>query len=37
MKSNWGGIIQKRFVQTISEKVMEIKRDLIPAKVLDET
>ncbi len=34
--SDFGGIIQKRFRQHISEKVVEIKRDLIEAGVLDE-
>lgn len=35
--SDFGGIIQKRFNQNISEKVIEIKKDLIAAGVLDET
>jgi predicted nucleotide-binding protein len=35
--SDFGGIIQKRFRQNISEKVIEIKRDLVAAGVLDET
>jgi len=35
--SDFGGIIQKRFTQNISEKVIEIERDLIAAGVLDET
>lgn len=35
--SDFGGIIQKRFNQNISEKVIEIKRDLVAAGVLDET
>ena len=34
--SDFGGIIQKRFSQNISEKAFEIKRDLIAAGVLDE-
>ena len=34
--SDFGGIIQKRFTRNISEKVIEIKRDLIAAGVLDE-
>ena len=34
--SDFGGIIQKRFVQDISEKVVEIKRDLVKAGVLDK-
>lgn len=34
--SDFGGIIQKRFTRDISEKVIEIKRDLIAAGVLDE-
>ncbi len=35
--SDFGGIIQKRFAQNISEKVIEIKKDLVAAGVLDET
>lgn len=35
--SDFGGIIQKRFAEHISEKVIQIKRDLIEAGVLDET
>lgn len=35
--SDFGGIIQKRFTQNISEKVLEIRRDLIAAGVLPET
>ena len=35
--SDFGGIIQKRFLQNISEKVIEIKRDLVVSGVLDET
>jgi predicted nucleotide-binding protein len=35
--SDYGGIIQKRFTQNISEKIIEIRRDLIAAGVLDET
>lgn len=35
--SDFGGIIQKRFSQNISEKVIEIKRDLVASGVLDET
>ena len=35
--SDFGGIIQKRFSQNISEKAVEIKRDLIASGVLDET
>jgi predicted nucleotide-binding protein len=34
--SDFGGIMQKRFARNISEKVIEIKRDLIAAGVLDE-
>ena len=34
--SDFGGIIQKRFSQNISEKVIEIKKDLVAAGVLDE-
>lgn len=33
--SDFGGIIQKRFKQNISEKVIEIKRDLVAAGVMD--
>lgn len=35
--SDFGGIIQKRFTQNISERIVEIKRDLVVAGVLDET
>ncbi|MBU1183061.1 MAG: nucleotide-binding protein [Acidobacteria bacterium] len=35
--SDFGGIIQKRFARDISEKVIEIKRDLVAAGVIDET
>jgi predicted nucleotide-binding protein len=35
--SDFGGIIQKRFAKNISEKVIEINRDLVAAGVLDET
>jgi predicted nucleotide-binding protein len=35
--SDFGGIIQKRFNRDISEKIIEIKRDLVAAGVLDET
>lgn len=35
--SDFGGIIQKRFTQNISEKLLEIKRDLVAAGVLDAT
>lgn len=35
--SDFGGIIQKRFARNISEKVIEIKRDLVAAGVVDET
>ena len=35
--SDFGGIIQKRFTQNISERIVEIKRDLVAAGVLDET
>ncbi len=34
--SDFGGIIQKRFAQNISEKVIEIKKDLVAAGILDE-
>ena len=33
--SDFGGIIQKRFTQNISEKLLEIKRDLVAAGILD--
>ena len=35
--SDFGGILQKRFTHNISEKVLEIKKDLVVAGVLDET
>lgn len=35
--SDFGGIIQKRFSQNISEKIIEIRRDLVAAGVLDGT
>lgn len=35
--SDFGGIIQKRFAHNISEKLVEIKRDLIAAGILDKT
>jgi len=35
--SDFGGIIQMQFAQNISERVVEIKRDLVAAGVLDET
>lgn len=35
--SDFGGIIQKRFSQNISEKVVEIKRDLVASGILDES
>jgi predicted nucleotide-binding protein len=35
--SDFGGIIQKRFTQNVSERIVEIKRDLVAAGVLDET
>jgi len=35
--SDFGGIIQKRFNKNISEKVVEIKRDLVEAGILDDT
>lgn len=35
--SDFGGIIQKRFNQNISEKLIEIKRDLVVAGVLSES
>ena len=34
--SDFGGIIQKRFGQNISEKVLEIKRDLVAAGVIED-
>jgi len=34
--SDFGGIIQKRFAQNISEKIAEMKKDLITAGVLDD-
>jgi predicted nucleotide-binding protein len=35
--SDFGGIVQKRFTHNISEKLLEIKRDLVAAGVLDAT
>jgi len=35
--SDFGGIIQKRFAQNISEKIVEIRGDLVTAGVLPET
>lgn len=35
--SDFGGIIQKRFTSNISEKSVEIKRDLVAAGVLEES
>ena len=35
--SDFGGIIQKRFTHNISERLLEIKRDLVAAGVLDAT
>jgi len=34
--SDFGGIIQKRFKISISERVIEIKRDLVSAGVIDD-
>jgi len=34
--SDFGGIIQKRFSHNVSEKVIEIKRDLVAAGVMDD-
>lgn len=34
--SDFGGIIQKRFSQNICEKIIEIRKDLVAAGVLDE-
>jgi len=34
--SDFGGIIQKRFTQNISEKIIEIRKDLVAVGVLDE-
>lgn len=36
MFSDFGGIIQKRFTQNITEKVVEIRRDLVAAGILPE-
>jgi predicted nucleotide-binding protein len=33
--SDFGGILQKRFTQNISEKVIEIKRDLVASGIID--
>lgn len=35
--SDFGGIIQKRFTKDISEKVIEIRRDLVAAGIIEET
>jgi predicted nucleotide-binding protein len=35
--SDFGGIIQKRFAQNVSERILEIKEDLVAAGVFDET
>ena len=35
--SDFGGIIQQRFARNISERIIEIKKDLVVAGVLDET
>ena len=35
--SDFGGIIQKRFTTNVSEKLVEIKRDLVAAGVLPDT
>lgn len=34
--SDFGGIIQKRFAQNISERIVEIRKDLVAAGILDE-
>ena len=34
--SDFGGILQKRFAQNISEKIIEIKRDLVASGIIDE-
>ena len=33
--SDFGGIIQKRFTENVSEKIAEIKKDLIEAGILE--
>ena len=35
--TDFGGIIQKRFTKNISEKVIEIRRDLVAAGIIEET
>ncbi len=35
--SDFGGIIQKRFTRDVSERIVEIKRDLVAAGILDDT
>jgi hypothetical protein len=35
--SDFGGIIQKRFARNISERIPEIRQDLVAGGVLDET
>jgi hypothetical protein len=34
--SDFGGIIQKRFAQNVSEKIVEIRRDLVAADVIED-
>jgi hypothetical protein len=34
--SDFGGIIRKEFRKNISEKVTEIRRDLVAARIVDE-
>jgi hypothetical protein len=34
--SNFDGIIQKRFINNITEKIMEIKRDFLNSGILDQ-
>ena len=34
--SDFGGIIQKRFAQNVSERIVEMKRDLVASGVIDE-
>jgi hypothetical protein len=34
--SDFGGIVQKRFTRDVAERVMEIKKDLVAAGVLED-
>jgi hypothetical protein len=34
--SDFGGIIQKRFARNVAERIVEMKRDLVAAGVLED-